>query len=233
MAGSLRFAALLLCVGVFAAAAEDDTWQAEFKVNSLVGDSKPAWTETTMVIEVHPSWAPLGAARFREMVDGSTGYAFKGVRFFRVIQGFMAQFGLPAKSEMAAVWREKKLTDDPVRKMSACADGSKCSNKKGTITFATSGKDSRTTQLFINFSDNANLDGMGFSAFGEVISGFDSCVDKIYAEHGETPDQGQIQSNGNKYLKRAYPNLSFISSARVLPKGEEVAEPKGDKTKEL
>ena len=97
-------------------------------------------------LEVHPDWAPLGAARFKEMVEAEF---FKGVRFFRVISGFMAQFGIHPKPTIAAEWKGKALTDDPVVE----------SNKRGYISFATSGKDSRTTQMFINFADNANLDG--------------------------------------------------------------------------
>merc|ERR1711990_1174540 len=105
-------------------------------------------------------------------------------------------------------WRTKTLTDDPVVE----------SNKAYTVSFATSGKDSRTTQMFINFVDNANLDGMGFSPFAKVISGKET-VDAINKKHGETPDQGRIQSEGNRYLKRQYPNLSFIRGAKIVEAG--------------
>jgi len=153
----------------------------------------------TFELEVHPDWAPLGAARFKEMVEQDF---FKGVRFFRVISGFMAQFGIHPKPAIAAEWFGKKLIDDPVIE----------SNKRGYISFATSGKDSRTTQMFINFADNGNLDGMGFSPFGKVLGDGMSVVDRIFAGHGETPNQGEIQSKGNAYLKRQFPKLSYINS---------------------
>jgi len=153
-------------------------------------------------VEVYPDWAPLGAARFREIIDAGI---WKAARFFRVVSGFMVQWGIPGKPSAAAEWREKKITDDPVAK----------SNERGTITFATSGKDSRTTQVFINFVDNKNLDGMGFSPFGKVIAGMET-VDAIYAGHGESPDQGRIQSEGNSYLKKSFPALSYINSATLV-----------------
>jgi len=160
-------------------------------------------------LEVHPDWAPLGAARFKEMVEAEF---FKGVRFFRVISGFMAQFGIHPKPTIAAEWKGKALTDDPVVE----------SNKRGYISFATSGKDSRTTQMFINFADNANLDGMGFSPFGKVLGDGMQIVDKIYAGHGETPNQGEIQSRGNAYLKRSFPKLSYINSVKFVGTKEDL-----------
>merc|ERR1719197_591670 len=113
----------------------------------------------------------------------------------------MAQFGIHGKPSKAAEWRTKTLTDDPVIE----------SNKRGYISFATSGPNSRTTQMFINFADNANLDGMGFSPFAEVTSGMD-VVDKINQEYGEAPDQGRIQAEGNGYLSKDFPDLSFVKS---------------------
>ena len=161
-------------------------------------------------VRIEPSWAPLGAARFREIVDKKL---FKSARFFRTISGFMTQFGIPGKPSVAAEWREKKLKDDPVVE----------SNKRGYISFATSGKDSRTTQMFINLADNTNLDGMGFSPFGKVLgSGMTDAVDKIFSGYGEGapsgqgPDQGRVQSEGNKYLKRSFPKLSYINSITVV-----------------
>ena len=155
----------------------------------------------------HPAWAPLGAARFRELVDSNF---FNGVRFFRVISGFMAQFGISGKPDIAAQWREKKLKDDPVVK----------SNLRGFVSFATSGKDSRTSQMFINFGDNSRLDGMDFAPFAEVLGDGMKVVDRIYSGHGETPDQGQIQSDGNKYLRRNFPKLSYIDRATVVEQVE-------------
>jgi cyclophilin family peptidyl-prolyl cis-trans isomerase len=156
-------------------ASADEVLRVSFDVTSL--DGKKGETGT-FVMEAHSDWAPLGFARFKEMVETDF---FKGIRFFRVIDGFMAQFGIHGKPAVAAEWKEKTLTDDPVIQ----------SNKKSFVSFATSGKDSRTTQMFINFSDNANLDGMDFSPFAQVVEGMD-VVDRIF-KIGEKPDQGRIQ----------------------------------------
>ena len=121
----------------------------------------------------------------------------------------MVQWGIPGTPAVAAKWKEDKILDDPVTQ----------SNKRGTITFATSGKNSRTTQVFINFVDNANLDGMGFAPFGKVIKGMD-VVDAIHAGYGEKPNQGQIQAAGNTYLKKQFPNLSYINSAVLVEDSE-------------
>ena len=135
---------------------------------------------------------------------------WKGVCFFRVIDGFMAQFGIPAKPDAAAIWKEKTIVDDPVKE----------SNVRGYVSFATSGEHSRTTQMFINLVDNTNLDGMGFAPFARVTEGLGDVVDQIYSGYGEGapsgngPDQGRIQAEGNKYLKRQFPNLSYIKSVK-------------------
>ena len=160
-------------------------------------------------VEVRPDLAPLAALRFKELVDAKF---FKGVRFFRVIEGFMAQFGISGKPDIAAQWRERKMVDDPV----------KGSNTRGWLSFATSGKDSRTTQMFINFVDNTNLDGMGFAPFAQVKGSGMKVVDKIFSGYGEGapsgngPEQGRIQSEGNKYLKKDFPRLTWIKSATLV-----------------
>eukprot|EP00658_Telonema_sp_P-2_P085493 TRINITY_DN9758_c0_g1_i6.p2 TRINITY_DN9758_c0_g1~~TRINITY_DN9758_c0_g1_i6.p2 ORF type:complete len:189 (-),score=52.83 TRINITY_DN9758_c0_g1_i6:176-742(-) len=165
------------------------SWLAEFTVNLAPGQIDK------FVMEVHPEWAPLGAARFEELIDSNF---FKGARFFRVIDGFMAQFGIHGNPKIAAEWKTKTMKDDPVKE----------SNKRGFVSFATSGKDSRTTQMFINFSDNANLDSMDFSPFAQIVKGMESTVDNLHKGYGEGapsgkgPEQGRIQSEGNKYLKR-------------------------------
>jgi peptidyl-prolyl cis-trans isomerase A (cyclophilin A) len=152
-------------------------------------------------IEVHAGWAPIGAARFMELVEADF---FAGVRFFRVIPRFMAQFGIHGDPAVSAGWKGMTLRDDPVVE----------SNARGYLSFATSGKNTRTTQLFINYVDNKRLDSMGFSPFAKVVRGMD-VVDRIY-EIGEKPDQARIQSDGNAYLEKNFPQLTYIESLRVL-----------------
>jgi len=159
------------------------------------------------VIEANRAWAPRGADRFHELA--TTGF-FDEARFFRVLAGFVVQFGINKDPVTAAKWRNEKIPDDPVTQ----------TNARGTITFATAGPNTRTTQLFINLADNGRLDGMGFSAFGRVTEGMD-VVDKLYDGYGEGapsgngPDQGRIQTEGNAYLERDFPELDFIRSVTV------------------
>jgi peptidyl-prolyl cis-trans isomerase A (cyclophilin A) len=153
------------------------------------------------VIEVHRDWAPKGADRFYNLVK--YGF-FDGARFFRVIPRFMVQFGLNGDPSIQSVWRNANITDDPVKQ----------SNKRGYVTFATAGPNSRTTQIFINFGDNSRLDADGFAPFGMVVSGMEA-VDKINAQHREEPDQGRIQMQGNAYLNRAFPKLDYITKATI------------------
>ncbi len=162
------------------------------------------------VIEVHRDFAPFGADRFYNLVKA--GY-FNETRFFRVISGFMAQIGIHGKPEINAVWRNQQIQDDPVVK----------SNLRGFVTFAKTGApNSRTTQFFINLVDNANLDGMGFAPFGQVVSGT-QVVDSLYAGYGEGaprgqgPLQGRIQDEGNAYLMRDFPQLDFVKEATIVP----------------
>jgi len=160
----------------------------------------------TFVIEVHRDWAPIGADRFYNLVKN--GY-FDGVRFFRVVPGFMAQFGIHGDPAIAAAWMNARIQDDPVKE----------SNKRGYITYAkTSQPNSRSTQFFINYSDrNAFLDKDGFAPFGKVISGME-VVDKFNSKYGEktTADQGNIYSGGNAYLDKTYPGLDYIKTATIV-----------------
>ena len=166
-------------------------------------------TKGKFTIEVTRSLSPNGADRFYNLVR--SGY-FKDIAFFRVIPGFMCQFGIHGDPNVSAKWREANIADDPV----------KGSNTRGMITFATAGPNTRTTQLFINFGNNAKLDGMGFSPFGKVTEGMD-VVDKINGEYGEGapngngPNQGRVQMEGNAYLKKEFPNLDYIKSATIVP----------------
>ena len=159
------------------------------------------------VIEVNRDWAPNGADRFYNLVKNGF---YDNARFFRVIDGFMVQFGINGDPNVAGVWRQADIKDDPVKQ----------SNERGTVTFATAGPNTRTTQVFINFADNAPLDGQGFSPFGKVVSGMD-VVDALYggygegAPHGKGPDQGRMQQEGNAYLETAFPKLDFIKTATI------------------
>lgn len=152
-------------------------------------------------VDVIRAWSPRGADRFHELV--TTGY-FTDVAFIRVLPGFVAQFGMHGDPAVNRRW-ERPILDDPVVQ----------SNKRGTIVFATSGPHTRGNQFFINYSDNARLDGMGFSPFGRVVEGM-SVVDSIYAGYGETPDQSRVGAEGNAYLKREFPRLDYIKSARIV-----------------
>jgi peptidyl-prolyl cis-trans isomerase A (cyclophilin A) len=162
-------------------------------------------TQGDIVIQVTRAWAPLGADRFYNLVRGGF---FTNATFFRVIPGFMAQFGLSADPKVTAVWSTETLKDDPVKE----------SNKRGFISFATSGPDSRTTQMFINFADNARLDGMGFSPFGEVVEGMD-VVDKLYSGYGENPPttQGSITQLGKPWIDKNMPKADSIKIASIVP----------------
>jgi peptidyl-prolyl cis-trans isomerase A (cyclophilin A) len=159
------------------------------------------------VIDVRREWAPVGADRFYNLVKNGF---FDDNRFFRVISGFMVQFGINGNPQVAAQWRSAQIKDDPVKQ----------SNKRGFITFATAGPNSRTTQVFINFADNARLDGSGFAPFGQVSSGM-NVVDQLNSEYGEGapqgrgPNQGRIQNEGNTYLTKEFPNMDFVRKATI------------------
>src|SRR5476651_2678822 len=154
------------------------------------------------VIEVHRDWAPLGADRFYNLVKN--GY-YDDVRFFRVVPDFMVQFGINGTPGVQNVWSDANIKDDP----------SKQSNALGYVTFAqTSAPNSRSTQIFVNFKDNSFLDSQRFAPFGEVLSGMDA-VDKINAEYGEKPNQGNITSQGNVYLKASFPKLDYVKKATI------------------
>ena len=159
-------------------------------------------TKGAFTVEATRDWAPRGADRFYYLVRAGF---YDGSRFFRVVPGFVLQFGLPADPKLAGVWKEATFPDDPV----------KTSNVRGTLTFATAGPNTRTTQLFFNFGDNARLDRMGFSPFAKVVDGM-AVVDAISAEYGERPNQGRIQSEGEAYLAREFPRLDVIRSARLV-----------------
>jgi peptidyl-prolyl cis-trans isomerase A (cyclophilin A) len=182
--------------------------KARLKKPAMLKDVAPATYnarfETSIgafVVQVHRDWAPKGADRFYNLVK--YGYYDNG-RFFRVLPGFMVQFGINGDPSIQSAWVDANITDDPVKE----------SNKRGFITFATAGPGTRTTQVFINFADNSRLDHQGFAPFGQVVSGME-VVDKINAEYKEAPDQGRIQMEGNAYLTKAFPRLDYVRKATI------------------
>ena len=162
-----------------------------------------------VTVRVVRDWAPLGADRFRELV--ASGF-FDGARFFRVLPGFVAQFGINGDPAVSKKWDGSEIKDDPVKQ----------SNTRGRITYATGGPNTRTTQLFVNYKDNVKLDKMGFSPFGEVVEGIE-VVEALFSGYGEGapqgkgPDQDRIEKEGNAYLDRDFPKLDSIKTARILP----------------
>jgi peptidyl-prolyl cis-trans isomerase A (cyclophilin A) len=160
-------------------------------------------TKGDVILEITRAWAPLGADRFYNLVRAGF---FTNCTFFRVVPRFIVQFGISPRPDVARVWEKANFADDPVKQ----------SNKRGTITFATAGPNTRTTQLFINYGDNAALDGQGFAPFGQVVEGMD-VVDKIYPGYGEQPDQGRLQSEGKAYTDKSFPMLDKIVSATIVP----------------
>jgi peptidyl-prolyl cis-trans isomerase A (cyclophilin A) len=211
MSRPLALALLLAAVAPAAARADESipdptkataTAPATYKV-------KMATTKGDFVIEVHRDWAPQGADRFYNLVK--LGY-FTDVAFFRVIKGFMVQFGIHGNPAVNRTWKHAEIKDDPSGKQS---------NTRGMVTFATAGPNTRTTQLFINYDDNARLDSMGFAPIGKVVSGMD-VVDKLEGFYGEGapagkgPSQGRMQDEGNTYLKASFPKLDYLKSASVV-----------------
>jgi len=150
----------------------------------------------SVVIQTKPEWAPLGVEHFHELMEADF---YKDAKFFRVVDNFVVQFGIPA---IPANSRKTPIKDDPVVQ----------TNARGTLTYATSGPNTRTTQLFINTRKGGNkfLDNQGFAPIGEVISGLEF-VDEIYAGYGEKPAQGKIQQQGNAYLDKEFPLLSYVA----------------------
>jgi peptidyl-prolyl cis-trans isomerase A (cyclophilin A) len=160
------------------------------------------------VMEVHREWAPRGADRFYRLVQSRY---FDNVRFFRVVSSFMAQFGMHGNPNVNVAWDELPIQDDSVRQ----------SNRRGYVSFATAGPNSRTTQLFINTVNNRPLDEIGFAPFARVIQGME-VIDSLYADYGDAPpagmgpDQTRIKLEGNAYLEREFPKLDFIRTARIV-----------------
>ena len=173
--------------------------QYRVKFETTVGD---------VILQVNREWAPYGADRFYNLVK--IGF-YDDVGFFRVIDGFMVQFGLSGDPKITRGWSKARIRDDKVAQ----------SNKRGFVSFAKTGQPhSRTTQLFINLADNKNLDGMGFAPFAQVVEGMD-IVDKIYKvgegkPRGPGPAQNRVKILGNEYLKKNFPQLDYLKKATIV-----------------
>lgn len=210
----MRNAAILLCLAMLLATGcqsrgsaaangfpgpEQATLEApaEFKARFTTGRGD-------FVVRVVRDWSPNGAARFYNLVK--LGF-YDGARFFRVVPGFVAQWGIHADGEpVMGRWRSASFRDDPVKE----------SNTRGRLSFAMSGPNSRTTQVFVNLGENERLDGMGFAPFGEVVSGMEVVL-ALSSIHGQKPDQARIQREGNAFLDREFPGLDAIKHAEIVP----------------
>jgi cyclophilin family peptidyl-prolyl cis-trans isomerase len=165
-------------------------------------------TQGAFVVEAHREWAPQGADRFHALV--ASGF-FDGSRFFRVVSGFIAQFGVAGDPRVTAAWKDRTIPDDPVRR----------SNTRGTIAYAMTGPNTRATQLYINLADNSRLDAQGFAPIGRVTSGME-VVDRLYAGYGEGAGggmrggkQGKMLEGGNAWLDANFPKLDHLLRARL------------------
>ncbi len=199
--------ALLFLCGIFVAPHAANSAPAA-KTAPKVYRVKFETTKGDFVITVTRGWAPQGADRFYQLVQSRF---YDGARFFRVLPGFVAQFGINGDPRTTAKWQKSEIPDDPVVE----------SNTPGMVSFATAGPNTRTTQVFISYGNNARLDKMGFSPFGKVTEGV-NVVEQFHSGYGEGPprgsgpDQKRIESEGNAYLIGAFPKLDYIKKARVL-----------------
>jgi peptidyl-prolyl cis-trans isomerase A (cyclophilin A) len=168
-------------------------------------DVKFATTRGDFTVHVTRSWAPLGSDRFYNLVRH---HFYDGASFFRVVPGFVVQFGLSPNPAINKAWQNANVKDDPVTQ----------SNKPGYLTFATAGPNTRTTQLFISLGNNSFLDNQGFAPFGNVTEGMD-VVTQIYSGYGESPNQGLITTQGKAYLDKNFPKLDSVKTATVVTNG--------------
>jgi len=205
----LLFVAVLAAAPANAQGGKVDLSKAKLRNPAALTETAPATYKAsfdtsagTFVIEVHRDWAPKGADRFYNLVKNGF---FDDTRFFRVVPNFMVQWGISGTPTIQAVWRNAQISDDPVKE----------SNKRGFITFATAGANTRTTQVFINFKDNTFLDKQGFAPFGQVVEGMD-VVSKINSQYREEPNQSMIQNQGNAYLNKDFPKLDYVKKATIV-----------------
>jgi peptidyl-prolyl cis-trans isomerase A (cyclophilin A) len=162
-------------------------------------------TRGTFTVSVTRAWSPLGADRFYNLVKH---HFYDNAAFFRVVPGFVVQFGISPTPAVSAAGKHTEIKDDPVTQ----------TNKRGSLTFATAGPNTRTTQIFINLKDNARLDSMGFSPFGTVDGNGMNVVEMMYEGYGDNagPDQDQLEKQGDPYLKKGWPKLDYIKSATLV-----------------
>jgi len=199
MASVLNTVVLLLCFSGCMAALRTapDSFLLELRTTVTTGGGK-------ILFNITRSYSPHGVDRLYELLTQDGSY-YDNTGFFRVVPGFVAQFGISGDTSVAQKWENAYILDDPV----------KMSNLKGSLAYASAGPNTRTTQLFINLADNVNLDQEGFSPLGQIIHGWDVAL-AITAKYQEQPDQGSIYVRGNSYLKHHFPQLDYIISARVL-----------------
>ncbi len=176
---------------------------------------KFATTRGDFVVTVNRSWAPIGADRFYNLVKH---HFYDSASFFRVVPGFVVQFGISAYPPVSAAWENANIKDEPVTQ----------TNKRGYLTYAkTSMPNTRSTQIFINLKDNAGLDGQGFSPFGFVDAQGMKVVDMLYDQYGDGggPDQDQISKQGKPYLDKGWPKLDSIKTATLMGAAADAGKP--------
>ena len=200
-----RFNALVAFAGLFliTEACADTSSKSSAATGAAPDTFRVAFETTrgTFVVEAVRAWAPNGADRFYRLAEE---HFFDESRFFRVVPGFVAQFGLHNDRKANERWEAAKLADDSVRQ----------TNARGTLVFTNSGPNTRSHQIFINLADNSRLDKQGFSPFGRVVEGM-AVVDSLYSGYEDAPDQQYIRTLGNSYLTRMFPKLDYIKTARI------------------
>jgi peptidyl-prolyl cis-trans isomerase A (cyclophilin A) len=201
-------AAALMAAPALAQGGGADLSKAKLRTPSALTEQAPATykakfdtSKGAFVVEVHRDWSPKGADRFYNLVKNGF---YDDVRFFRVVPNFMVQFGINGDPAIQRNWATANIPDDSKGQ----------SNKKGYVTFANAGPNTRSTQVFVNYKDNSFLDAQNFTPFGQVISGME-VVEKINSEYAEKPNQGMIQREGNAYLNREFPKLDFVKKATI------------------
>jgi peptidyl-prolyl cis-trans isomerase A (cyclophilin A) len=160
------------------------------------------------VVEAHHAWSPWGVDRFYYLVRHQF---YDSTRFFRVLPGYIAQFGINGDPQIAASWKERLFPDDTVPHQS---------NSRGRISFASAGPQTRNTQLFVNLRNNPSLN-QSYAPIGEIVEGM-NVVDSLWSGYGDGPpggrgpDQSRIFAEGNQYIVREFPKLDYVKTARVV-----------------